>query len=125
MSTGSFIGGTPPRRFTYAWQRRGAGVQRGLYVCCAGEQLFVPTAAAAPTSAAGPADDVVRAPMAGRVTQVAVRRGEAVAAGALLLTLEAMKMEYRLVAPRAGKVQSLEAAPQQLVETGAVLVRLG
>ena len=46
------------------------------------------------------------------------------AEGAELLVMEAMKMELRLKAPRAGKIAELRADVGEFVEADAVLVRL-
>jgi propionyl-CoA carboxylase alpha chain len=70
-----------------------------------------------------PAGSLV-APMPGTVVRVAVAPGEAVAAGAPLLWLAAMKMEHQLVAPEAGVVSAVHAEPGRQVEPGAVLVTL-
>ena len=51
----------------------------------------------------------LRAPMHGRVTQVLVGVGQPVEAGALLVVMEAMKIEHRLHAPCRGIVQALHA----------------
>jgi geranyl-CoA carboxylase alpha subunit len=66
------------------------------------------------------------APMHGRVTQSLVGVGAAVDAGALLLVIEAMKMEHAIRAPHAGTVSALHAragdqvaARQPLVEVTA------
>lgn len=76
----------------------------------------------------GPADhsesEQVRALMPGRILEVAVAVGDAVAAGELLLVLEAMKMQNELRASRAGIVTRCAAAPGQTVETGALLLTL-
>ena len=71
------------------------------------------------------ADPVVRAPMPGTVTVVDVTEGQRVAAGARLLVLEAMKMEYELTAPVAGVVRQLRAHPGRTVARDAVLLTLG
>ncbi|MET4144664.1 acetyl-CoA/propionyl-CoA carboxylase biotin carboxyl carrier protein [Arthrobacter sp. UYCo732] len=52
----------------------------------------------------GMADPEVRSPMPGTVVSVAVANGDAVAAGQVLLSVEAMKMEHQLVAEVAGTV---------------------
>jgi len=62
----------------------------------------------------------VRSPMPGTVTAVAVRSGEQVRAGQLLLSVEAMKMEHQLTAPLAGQAV-LSLAPGDLVKAGQVL----
>lgn len=66
----------------------------------------------------------VRAPMPGRVLQLAVAPGQTVAAGDRLLVLEAMKMEHRLNAPAAGTVLSIGAAEGDQVAEGTVLVEI-
>jgi acetyl-CoA/propionyl-CoA carboxylase biotin carboxyl carrier protein len=59
--------------------------------------------------------------MQGTVVRVAVAEGDQVEAGALLAVVEAMKMEQPLVAPKAGQVRQLDAAPGQRVPTGHVI----
>ncbi|MEM7719461.1 MAG: acetyl/propionyl/methylcrotonyl-CoA carboxylase subunit alpha [Pseudomonadota bacterium] len=68
--------------------------------------------------------DDVRAPMPGLVTSVSVAAGDTVDRDASLLVLEAMKMEHRLCAPRAGVVAEVLVTEGAQVENGAVLVRL-
>ena len=62
------------------------------------------------------------APMPGKVLSVAVTDGAQVEAGALLLVLEAMKMEHRITAPAAGVVKALKVAAGEQVANGALLV---
>ena len=80
-----------------------------------------PAAAPAPTAApaAGGAGDVV-APMPGTVLKINVNNGDTVAAGDVILILEAMKMENEIVAPCAGKV-TLKVTAGETVDTDAVL----
>jgi biotin carboxyl carrier protein len=66
----------------------------------------------------------VRAPMTGRVIEVSVAVGDKVAAQDPLVVLEAMKMEYRLVAPQAGTVATVACKTGTLVDLGALLVTL-
>ena len=61
------------------------------------------------------ADAQVRSPMPGAVVAVHVGTGEAVAAGAPLLAVEAMKMEHVLRAPLAGTVEVLVRVGDQVV----------
>ncbi|MDQ1594775.1 MAG: acetyl-CoA/propionyl-CoA carboxylase, biotin carboxylase, biotin carboxyl carrier protein, partial [Arthrobacter pascens] len=53
---------------------------------------------------AGAADPEVRSPMPGTVVSVSVDNGDAVTAGQVLLSVEAMKMEHQLVAEVSGTV---------------------
>jgi acyl-CoA carboxylase subunit alpha len=64
------------------------------------------------------------APMPGKVLTVAVTAGDAVAAGQLLLILEAMKMEHRVVAPGSGVVVSVGAREGEQVQGGDLLIVL-
>ncbi|WP_145003394.1 acetyl/propionyl/methylcrotonyl-CoA carboxylase subunit alpha [Pseudomonas oryzihabitans] len=64
------------------------------------------------------------APMNASVVAVSVAVGDAVAAGAPLVVLEAMKMEHSIRAPRAGVVAALFCSPGELVAEGAPLVEL-
>ncbi|MEW5879023.1 MAG: biotin carboxylase N-terminal domain-containing protein [Pseudomonadota bacterium] len=64
------------------------------------------------------------ASMHGRVVQVAAQPGQRVAAGAVLLTLEAMKMEHALTAPAAGVVRAVHGRVGEQVAAGRVLVEL-
>jgi biotin carboxyl carrier protein len=57
------------------------------------------------------------------VLEVAAAAGDEVAAGQRLCTLEAMKMEHELRAPRAGRLASVEIAAGQQVAPGQVLMR--
>ncbi|MDR3462323.1 MAG: biotin carboxylase N-terminal domain-containing protein [Beijerinckiaceae bacterium] len=70
------------------------------------------------------ADGSLLAPMSGRVTVVGVSMGERVKAGRKLVVMEAMKMEYSLVAPFDGIVAELDAVAGSQVADGAMLVRI-
>ena len=72
------------------------------------------------------ASGLMVAPLHGRLTEVCVEPGATVAAGALLLVIEAMKMEHQIRAPHAGTVAALHvragdqvAVRQPLVEVRA------
>jgi pyruvate carboxylase len=67
--------------------------------------------------------DHVAAPFAGVVT-LAVEEGDEVKAGATVATIEAMKMEAAITAPKSGTVQRLAITPVQQVEGGDLLVVL-
>ncbi len=78
----------------------------------------------APASDAASGDDVVRAPMAGLVTSVKVRSGDPVSKGTVVATIEAMKMEHQLKAPRDGTVAEVLAKEGDQVAIRAKLVVL-
>ncbi|MDJ0459629.1 biotin carboxylase N-terminal domain-containing protein [Arthrobacter sp. NQ7] len=71
----------------------------------------------------GAADPEVRSPMPGTVVAVPVSDGEAVKAGDVLVSVEAMKMEHHLVAPLAGTVH-LGARTGDLVKADQVLATI-
>jgi Biotin-requiring enzyme len=66
----------------------------------------------------------VRAIIPGRIAAVAVVPGDVVVSGARLLSVEAMKMENEVRAPRAGTVTRVAVAAGETVELGDVLVVL-
>ena len=71
---------------------------------------------------AGPV--VVKATLPGLIVTVAVEPGHEVTEGTTLLTIEAMKMQNEVRAPRAGTVVEVSVAPGQAVATGTPLVRI-
>jgi propionyl-CoA carboxylase alpha chain len=72
-----------------------------------------------------PADAVASgsllAPMPGTVVRVAVEQGAKVAAGDVVLVLEAMKMQHTVTAPTAGTVTEIDVQPGAQVAAGEVL----
>jgi 3-methylcrotonyl-CoA carboxylase alpha subunit len=81
-----------------------------------------PGALARGADGGGPAE--VRAPMTARVVKVEARAGGDVAADEVLVILQAMKMEYRLTAPRAGRIEAIHCAEGEMVDLGKTLVTL-
>ena len=75
-------------------------------------------------SAAAASAGACKAPMHGRVTQVLVASGDTVSAGALLLVMEAMKLEHQVHAPFAGTVHALHARVGEQVAARQVLVEV-
>ena len=108
------VGGTPRR---VAIVRSGAAV----LVSWGGVTQRVAPESAAPAAAAEKERDL-RAPMTGRVVKVAASPGAAVRARETLIVLEAMKMEYRLTAPRDGVIESVSCSEGDRVDLGRVLV---
>ena len=67
----------------------------------------------------------IPAPLAGTVAKILVAEGDAVKAGQVLLTLEAMKMETEINAPADGTVKGILVAVGDAVQGGQGLVALG
>jgi len=66
----------------------------------------------------------LRAPMTGKVVEILATPGAKVKAGAVLVVLEAMKMEYRLTSGRDATIESVACMEGERVDLGQVLVRL-
>ena len=77
----------------------------------------------ATTAASNGGDDLV-SPIQGTVIRVEVAEGDAVAAGALVCVVEAMKMENELVAHQAGTIASLPIAVGEGVKVGDVVATI-
>jgi acetyl/propionyl-CoA carboxylase alpha subunit len=79
----------------------------------------------AETSAAGGRGPVeVRATLPGMVLAVAVAEGDRVGEGDPLVTVEAMKMQNEVRAPRGGRVASVSVRPGTPVAAGALILRI-
>ena len=71
---------------------------------------------------AGSDTNEVRSPMPGTIIAVKIRPGDTVEKGDPLLIVEAMKMEYTLVAPRAGSIAKVLANLGESVLYDAILI---
>jgi biotin carboxyl carrier protein len=106
------------------------GVLRAYEVSRDGDRRFVNTAEGQadltelprfPSAEADePAGSLV-SPMPGAVLRVGAAPGDRVDAGAVLVVIEAMKMEQEIVAPAAGEVAEVRVAVGDQVEAGSVL----
>lgn len=67
---------------------------------------------------------LILAPMPGKIIKVMRESGSLVAAGDVIVVMEAMKMEYTLKAQVVGVVQEVTCTVGEQVVLGAVLVRL-
>jgi 3-methylcrotonyl-CoA carboxylase alpha subunit len=128
------------RRVPYALEDAGGGVARistgggthrivsardgdRVFVWCDGVVYAFDRAARARGAGSDHGSDLA-APMPGRVRRLFVGPGEAVARGAVLVALEAMKMEHAIRSPRDGVVRRVLVAEGDLVDAGAELVEL-
>jgi len=76
-------------------------------------------------SADGDSDGGMTAPMPGKILEVKVANGQSVTAGELLLVMEAMKMEHRIVAPSDGVITMVNFSTGDQVQQGDILVEMG
>ena len=64
------------------------------------------------------AQEVVEAPMVGRVLRVHVQNGNHVSEGDPICDIEAMKMEIPILAPVSGHITAVHVTPGQRVQGG-------
>lgn len=81
-----------------------------------------PEPAPAPAPAASGAGEALASPLSGTVRAVRVQPGQPVAAGDVVLVLEAMKMETNVSAPRAGRIVSIAVQADSQVRKGDPLL---
>lgn len=67
----------------------------------------------------------IRPPMPGKVVALHVAEGETVAAGQVLLVLEAMKMQNEVLSPATGVVTRIQVKAGATVDTKDLLILLG
>jgi len=67
------------------------------------------------------AQEVVEAPITGKVISIEVNVGDSVEEGDAILYIESMKMENPILSPVAGKIAEIKVSTEQVVETGLVL----
>lgn len=73
---------------------------------------------------ASPNQEIIKSPMPGSIWKINTSLSKEVEKGELLLTLEAMKMENEILAPRAGKVVSIDVREGDSVKAGDQLLVL-
>lgn len=74
-------------------------------------------------SASGTTALELRAPMNGKVLAIAVQAASTVQKGDVLLTIESMKLEHAITAPRNATVEAVQVSPGQQVAPQQVLLR--
>lgn len=84
--------------------------------------VAAPAPAAKPAAASGAGD--VPCPLSGKVVSIDVKVGQTIEEGAQVATIEAMKMNTYIFAPKAGRVESIHASAGDGVEEGTVLLRI-
>lgn len=95
----------------------------GLMVRCDGRTLAADLHLAGDEDSATDDANEIRAPMPGAVVTLDVNEGDALGNGDTVLTIESMKLQMALTAPRAGVVAKLLVAVDEVFEKDQVLVR--
>ncbi len=101
-----------------------AGEVRHVFVDGETYDLTVGAKAAGRRRAGRAEFDQLAAPMPAKVTAVLVEAGQRVQKGDVLITLEAMKMELAVRAPREGTVKRVACRVGELVQPGVGLLEL-
>ena len=96
--------------------------KNGTWVSHQGVVSFIPTQSA--TTKTQKAQDSIAAPMTGKIVSIEVAEGDVVEEGMVLIVMEAMKMEYRLKAPKSGTIKAIHCQANELVDLGKNLVSL-
>lgn len=81
--------------------------------------------AATPAAPASSTGHKIEAPMPGTIVNVAVKIGDIVKKGQVLVILEAMKMENEIVSPIDGTITSSGVTKGDTVNAGDLLVQIG
>ena len=89
------------------------------------EPTAQPSAPVAPAATGGSAPGDVPSPLAGRVITIVAKVGQDVKENDHLLTLEAMKMNTFVFAPKTGKILEIKIGVGDVVSEGQVLLRIG
>ncbi len=67
------------------------------------------------------AQEIVEAPMTGKIIRVNVKVGDSVKVDDEICILESMKMENPIVAPVVGKIVQLGVAADQVIQAGKMI----
>jgi acetyl-CoA/propionyl-CoA carboxylase biotin carboxyl carrier protein len=87
-------------------------------------QKVAPKRSAARKAAGAVSGDTLTAPMQGTIVRVAVNNDDTVAAGDLIVVLEAMKMEQPITAHKSGTITALNAQAGAVVSSGAAICEI-
>ena len=68
--------------------------------------------------------EIVEAPLTGKITSVNVKPGDKVKEGDTLCLLESMKMENPILAPVAGTIIQVEVAVDQVVKSNDLIATI-
>jgi biotin carboxyl carrier protein len=96
----------------------------GTWIWYRGYAHFIPVDADEGTARVSRDDAALTAPMPATVRSISVGPGQRVAAGDVLVVLEAMKMELVIKAPADGQVRAVRCTVGELVQPGIPLVEM-
>lgn len=70
------------------------------------------------------AQEIIEAPLAGKIMRVHVKAGDKVNEGDTVCTIESLKMENAILTPISGVIQEVRIAPGQAIKAGEIMVTL-
>jgi oxaloacetate decarboxylase alpha subunit len=88
------------------------------------QHMTMPAAEPAAAIVAPGSGDPVPSPLAGNIFKIAVKEGQEVASGDVIIVMEAMKMETEVRAPRGGTVTQVSVKEGEAVQVGHTLLLL-
>lgn len=101
-----------------------AVVDGDAWVFLDGRVFVIPAAGPVARRASADDDSALMAPMPATVVNIHVAPGQRVDRDSVLITLEAMKMELPIKAPREGRVTSIGCRQGELVQPGVRLLEI-
>ena len=97
------------------------GTQRHIFIG-GNVYRFNRVEAGAGTADFGELPSNITSPISGKVTALGAEEGHEIEEGHVIMTIEAMKMEYQIKAPYSGRIEAIHFKPGDQVDIGAVLV---
>ncbi len=67
------------------------------------------------------AQEIIEAPLAGKIMRVHVKAGDTVNEGDAVCTIESLKMENSVLAPVSGLIKEVRVSPSQSIKAGEVM----
>jgi biotin carboxyl carrier protein len=67
------------------------------------------------------AQEIIEAPLAGKIMRVHVKAGDRVNEGDTVCTIESLKMENSILAPVSGLIKEVRVSPSQPIKAGEIM----
>ena len=67
------------------------------------------------------AQEIVEAPITGKITSVEVKIGDTLQEGDEICFIDSMKMENPILSPVGGKITELKVSADQVIDTGSLI----
>jgi biotin carboxyl carrier protein len=88
------------------------------------DMLADETLARADAASGGSKENLIAAPIPGRIFRINIKVGDAIKKGDVVLVIDAMKMENNIVAKREGVIKNILVNKDDMVEAGTKLIEL-